>query len=215
MFPFSCTCLSWILVCKPCQFWPNSFNQGCSTHVTLQQGEIGWSNQQMVWEILRGEVGSFSQLETEFSFQVSCTPIWNLVSLKPDRIRLWHFKQSWRSRVALQLWLLQLVPKLNRLGLRGEEDWCFSHIFGVVLDFWIRKMQWPTSHRVSVPCGPLLVPVHATSHSRSRKWRPERSSRSLPHHLCSVSLSPRCSTHHGHYSTTAATLCCPPPTWPL
>ena len=69
-------------------------------------------------------------------------------------------------------------------------------------------MQWPTGHRVSSSRGPLLVPVLATSHSRSRKSRPECSSRSLPHHLCSVSLSPRCSAHHGWPlpSSAAATL---------
>ena len=59
-----------INISQTISIWPNSFNQGCSTHVELQ-GEIGWSNHQMVWEILRGEVGGFSRFETEFSFQVS------------------------------------------------------------------------------------------------------------------------------------------------
>ena len=121
------------LVCKPCQFWPNSFNQGCSTHVALQQGEIGWSNHQMVWEILRGEVGGFSRLETEFNFQVSWTPLWNLVSLQPGQIRLWHFNQSWRYRVTLQQLLLPLVPKLNGFKVKNGRRLRFQCIFEVVL----------------------------------------------------------------------------------
>ena len=87
----------------------------------------------MVWEIERGECGGFSRLETEFSFQVSCTPIWNLVYLKLDPIRLWHFKQSWRSCVALQLWLLQLGPKLNGLGVtRGGRLMFQSYFWGCI-----------------------------------------------------------------------------------
>jgi hypothetical protein len=47
-----------------------------------------------VWESERGKEHYFSRLETEIQFSISCTPLWSLVSLKPGRIRLWHFKKS-------------------------------------------------------------------------------------------------------------------------
>ena len=61
------------------------------------------------------------------------TLLWKLVSLQPGRIRLWHFKQSWRSRVALQHLLLPLVPKLNVLGVTKGGRLRFQCIFEVVL----------------------------------------------------------------------------------
>jgi hypothetical protein len=76
---------------------------------------------------------SFSRLETEFSFQVSPTPLWSLVSLEPGRIKLWRYKQIWRPHVALQLWLLPLLPRWNRFGVTKGGSLVFQCIFVVVL----------------------------------------------------------------------------------
>ena len=122
-----------------------------------------------------------------FRFQVSCTPIWNIVSLKLGRIRLWHFKQSWRSRIALQLWLLQLVPKLNILGVtRGGRLMFQSYFWGG-----IRFLNQGRCSGRPYTEGKCHVASHArvagqlTSHARHlanthTAWRREKPERSPP-----------------------------------
>jgi hypothetical protein len=60
---------------------------------------------------------SFSKSKTELQGSISGTLLRSFLSHKPSRISPRFLKQSCSSRVALQLRLLQLVTKLNGLGV--------------------------------------------------------------------------------------------------
>ena len=109
------------------------------------------------------------------------TPLWKLVSLQPGRIRLRHFKQSWRSRVALQHLLLPLVPKLNGFGVKRGQRLMFPCIFAVVLvtsNEWHRgRPQVGERRRVAPLCCPRLPP---RPHVHEYRDRHPPHSRSLP-----------------------------------
>ena len=144
-------------------------------------------------------------------------PTLDLVSLQRGRIRLWRFKKTWRSRIALQHLLLPLVPKLNRFGVKKGRRLMFQCIFGVVLSFLNQPQRfttaWPRATLLSrvVLERPSLSPAPCPLHS-------PRPSRCLSLYTCppwqnGTATRPArfVATNHGERASSGSALSSPKP----
>ena len=72
--------------------------QSCSPLVALQHGVIGLAFHCLVWELERGEEGSFSRLETETQGLVLGTLLWSSISSNLGRVSSRSLKKSCSPR---------------------------------------------------------------------------------------------------------------------